>query len=86
MCYILPRFDPALDGPLFSYINPLKPTGPHVDQNIGVSETRVVRMFCPEKLVYLTGLHADHHVKGFVYIREPTCHYFNLFFSITLQV
>ena len=36
-------------------------------------------MFCQEKLTYPTGLHADHHVNGFVYIREPSSHYFNCF-------
>ncbi len=48
--------------------------------NMGVSETRVVRMFCQEKLTHPTGLHVDHRVNGFVYTREPSSHHFNCFF------
>ena len=52
---------------MFNYINPLNPTGSHVDQFMGVSETCADQnVFCQERLTYSTGLHADHRVNGVV--------------------
>ena len=63
---------------LINHFNPLNPTGPHADQNMGVSETRVVCMQTSQEMfTYPTGLHVDHRINGLVYSREPSSYYFN---------
>ncbi len=63
--------------------NPLDLTGLHADQNIDPSGLHTDQnMFCQEIFTYATGLHADHRVNGFVYIREPSSYYVTCFYLL----
>ena len=63
---------PGKENMPITQITTLNQSGPHADQY----------MFCREKSTYPTGLHADQRVNGFVYIREPSSHYFNCFYLL----